>query len=117
MRISDWISDVCSSDLVHGAALPARLQELSGQLRGAGIFERAVGDEAEIRDHVHRTRAVRQARIGLPRVEVAPGLQRLHAEHGEAGAPAERGPCGSVLFPAIARARRRKSDTHTTEIQ
>src|SRR3546814_10791208 len=51
------------------------------QLRGAGIFERAVGDEAGIRDHVHRTRAVRQARIGIPRVEVAPGLQRLHAKH------------------------------------
>src|SRR3546814_16698076 len=36
MRISDWSSDVCSSDLLHGADLALDLIDRRGQLLGRG---------------------------------------------------------------------------------
>src|SRR3546814_12597857 len=45
MRISDWSSDVCSSDLLHGRELPAIAQQLDDPLRN--LLDRAI-DEDEI---------------------------------------------------------------------
>src|SRR3546814_2059500 len=56
MRISDWSSDVCSSDLVdhHGVAVMAERQAVDGALdRGERIIERVHEQPAHGIDHQH----------------------------------------------------------------
>ena len=45
--VSDWSSDVCSSDLVAVTADPARLEDLRDALAGSGV-EAAAGQAAMI---------------------------------------------------------------------
>src|SRR3546814_15414561 len=56
MRISDWSSDVCSSDLVdhHGVAVMAERQAVDGALdRGERIIEGVHEQPAHGIDHQH----------------------------------------------------------------
>src|SRR3546814_12169273 len=97
MRISDWSSDVCSSDLVECAlqqgaedgrldVLPLvlggddqKLQVVFGDLDGAGVFEEAA---VELRDlhfqagreltHVHLLPKVAQGEMKIARVAAKP---------------------------------------------
>src|SRR3546814_14419068 len=51
MRISDWSSDVCSSDLVSGAQLTDELGVICGQYglgRGIHVGETALGNKGRI---------------------------------------------------------------------
>src|SRR3546814_8029889 len=72
MRISDWSSDVCSSDLgpVEGEAIAVKIDKLAdldkhkGQLRGKVVFldelrEYKPGDEADFKRHDGRSEARR----------------------------------------------------------
>src|SRR3546814_3421069 len=61
MRISDWSSDVCSSDLDYGAGSPVLDLQLTcgGRIR---IFVRAVGDGVT---HLKQLRDAREKRISL----------------------------------------------------
>src|SRR3546814_6641968 len=74
MRISDWSSDVCSSDLEHEA----------GQLVGHRVAQLDVGDRALVHQHfagrIGTHRAVAAERELLRRVEVAIGELRADAD-------------------------------------
>src|SRR3546814_4469190 len=76
MRISDWSSDVCSSDLVESGAIPlARIDDAVSRIvrvkLRAGLFEhrpsqsRYAGDAQAIVDRALARRAVQQSLVLL----------------------------------------------------
>src|SRR3546814_10528960 len=98
MRISDWSSDVCSSDLVTGAIkpvavlrelLPAFHEPISAQM-GIGAHAGLLRHRLDHRPAAARRRLAEQCRIALHRrCEVARGsrpelVQRLPCEIGRA---------------------------------
>src|SRR3546814_16678312 len=91
MRISDWSSDVCSSDLRYRAGRAAR-----GRVRSQPPSRRA-----EHSPFATRRKAARSARDGRDRgilqgAVVRPGVRsgRATAQTGQDGPPARRGPTG-----------------------
>src|SRR3546814_2954155 len=91
MRISDWSSDVCSSDLVHRAHVEARDFRLPGRGGADAFFDRHIGRAAcgEVDHDIRRL---------LDRPEE--GLERF----------------GRLIGSAIFRVARR-SEEHTSELQ
>src|SRR3546814_8952290 len=93
MRISDWSSDVCSSDLIHGAA-------------EALLVERRRRDAAE-RQHTEQD-AFHRAEAGL---QLAPHHQR-HADRGKRESqPLTR------RHPLAQQHAGERSEEHTSELQ
>src|SRR3546814_17200735 len=108
MRISDWSSDVCSSDLADDALVLRRLDGDAGQLGGGGDqgFEREIDagrDDAalvgaRIIDHVERgggaeiydDEVARMERVGGDGVEHAIGPDRVRLADVELHAPFRR---------------------------
>src|SRR3546814_17171663 len=76
MRISDWSSDVCSSDLVEGAETLARqIQRIAGP-----------GRKLADRRHVEFQRALQAQRVGIARRAVeGEGHRRRFDLHGDVG--------------------------------
>src|SRR3546814_8772997 len=99
LRISDWSSDVCSSDLVDRARLRSRRAPPGQVPRDAVIADRP----APHRDDHDRERG----RDGQRRA-----VQLLHARHGVAAPP--RGDDGR---PPRERADPQRSEEHTSELQ
>src|SRR3546814_7503326 len=60
LRISDWSSDVCSSDLVEVVALAGALAH-AGEHRQAGVLGRDVVDQLEHVDRLAHAGAAEQA--------------------------------------------------------
>src|SRR3546814_10065734 len=96
MRISDWSSDVCSSDLIAGEdealTLPPR-QPLINEMIGAGI---------ERGRHRCAEPAAQRGRIAVDQMAVEPGraLGRDLMVQREVGAGGERMPLlALVIFP------------------
>src|SRR3546814_4599877 len=119
MRISDWSSDVCSSDLVPDRRGPVR--PLRPRPRGARFRRRPRGD-SDLRARragraariAHRV-LVRAALLGAPR-RVAAGDSR----HRDRPAPADEGLFRRPAVPAQVRRRprdTRRSEEHTSELQ
>src|SRR3546814_4715976 len=72
MRISDWSSDVCSSDLKKGPKQGAPAQAVDGFMKANGL---AALDEAELRETDKGAFYFVVRRIaGRPTAEVLPGL-------------------------------------------
>src|SRR3546814_8826590 len=142
MRISDWSSDVCSSDLLFHAVLPGRLADFVGIGRrvqaqrvevhagtaGAGEagFEEAVADRAQRRGAFHALGPLAGV-VAHPILDVGIHLP-LHQARGLAG----RGGGGDDLFLrrrfaakggrriGLDAGRRRpalRSEEHTSELQ
>src|SRR3546814_1687433 len=119
MRISDWSSDVCSSDLRDQPVLPARqdAEELgpgrAGQARVRGIDRR---DEAC--RHARRTDPVPRRTAELPGAGQAEdrrepqGGPRVRPGAGAGGDPAAQG-----RDRALRAGRRFRSEEHTSELQ
>src|SRR3546814_15377755 len=89
MRISDWSSDVCSSDLAHGAAV--------GADRGighdiTGVAGRAGQDHGALLNTVSRMVASAASRLALYAARQACERQRMCVEgHSHCGPEAEIG--------------------------
>src|SRR3546814_10745632 len=112
MRISDWSSDVCSSDLLGAARHPHAAQRLGPDgARGLGgaieIPARHLG-----RQRVARALQVDRRQAGLDQDRLA---ARLVEEQGELGAVAlDRGRAVGASLVAVAEER---SEEHTSELQ
>src|SRR3546814_5947784 len=74
MRISDWSSDVCSSDLsTSPLELPVKLADLKSRLTLALIFQmRPLSDEDKL-----RALQLRASRRGLHQIGRASGRERV----------------------------------------
>src|SRR3546814_8008431 len=69
MRISDWSSDVCSSDLPHLAGLEHFPQDAGGHRRQTGLVDAVQAGKRvapAIRCHVHGIKRHQQIEIGEP---------------------------------------------------
>src|SRR3546814_8197073 len=122
MRISDWSSDVCSSDL-QGLAQP-HFVEVAGEVVEVGkVFEAfflllAQGDQADDAGHArrragrrefHRAAVVQPLELALPRAQA-----KLAIEGGGAGeVVGERPPAARHVFRIDAC----RSEEHTSELQ
>src|SRR3546814_10900232 len=115
MRISDWSSDVCSSDLVGWPQLPCRRQLQRGRrllLRGGQL----------VRPYRHRPRALaarrrllaahRRPRDGAGGAEGG-GTRRLR----RSGGGSRERPSPSLVSVAIRSTSKRRSEEHTSELQ
>src|SRR3546814_19485280 len=86
MRISDWSSDVCSSDLVAADACvaeqcdPLRGGHAAEQALAFGIVRDRLGIAAGLAEHVHR-HADQAAVVGMPRPLVAVFVAVRHLPH------------------------------------
>src|SRR3546814_9440561 len=99
MRISDWSSDVCSSDLVEGGEPAA--QPVIETLVGARTVERPeIGDLLDDADQRDVARRIGTDMAGVARIEIAAD---------RAGADCRRGGVEGV--------RPGRSEEHTTELQ
>src|SRR3546814_9258461 len=100
MRISDWSSDVCSSDLAHPRRLPVDLR------RNALVLHVLHGRAVAVRDAVEG--------IVAGRADVLSAHQRVE----DAGCRAHRGLDGgaAVLHAAGEVARPHRPDEHTSEL-
>src|SRR3546814_10150245 len=98
MRISDWSSDVCSSDLPFAVAAAAVVQRIAGALRARRVAVAARGIRGAVRT---RTLSVRGGGHGDGR-RAAGGRARCDGDAGTIPSPA----CG-----------RRRSEEHTSELQ
>src|SRR3546814_4387301 len=125
MRISDWSSDVCSSDLHQAAAAAALLQFL----RGGGDDARA-GRRERVAGRQRRTIDVELRRIDLPqrRIEAEagpavilalPGTQRAQHLRGEGFVDLVQVEVLQAQAVALAHLRPRdgRSEEHTSEPQ
>src|SRR3546814_8630513 len=102
MRISDWSSDVCSSDLTAGEIATAR----GGLEGGESVLAQSLGP-------IWRDHAMRGAR---DRVFVDPRAGREDATH-HIGGSAARGCDVQYVAHASQRAAIRRSEEHTSELQ
>src|SRR3546814_5687650 len=110
MRISDWSSDVCSSDL------PEHLRaRLSLRLAGRAVADATSERRADLRAPRQRLRALLAARAA------AQPLLRAGEGRREPGRLAGRALLGAAEVAASRRGRRpprhRRSDEHTSELQ
>src|SRR3546814_1384333 len=109
MRISDWSSDVCSSDLeTRGSRPSALLQAVPGQ-RPLDMFAhdgiRLVAARLESRHHLRRGRRVAKR-------------HRDVAQPPRMAAAADRGPLGALQeLPFRPGEQLRRSEEHTSELQ
>src|SRR3546814_17150924 len=91
MRISDWSSDVCSSDLLELAAHRFRLVGAPGvdaqAIDGVAVDGRLLDRLAERREIGEALRHSRPRRLGLPL-----GRERTELDERAAGTPARGGP-------------------------
>src|SRR3546814_19259682 len=84
MRISDWSSDVCSSDLVGALADPKHTCSESGTFRADSLTDRADTDD----EHHARTQQARHPRpptacLLIPKsFRQPPGERQHHSENG-----------------------------------
>src|SRR3546814_5860961 len=121
MRISDWSSDVCSSDLLvlGGVLLRVRVEDaaLGLALAGEGHVVRRVGPVQQPRDDAVLT-LVDRRRAGLPAHRAVNGLDgHLPGERGGVRLPRRdltlaRLPGGRRRVQGLAR-----SEEHTSELQ
>src|SRR3546814_7099782 len=109
MRISDWSSDVCSSDLVDGEDLRPEARELVGPLVG----QHDADQERDQPDDGQRVEA-RLLHVGDQRHRAdAPGLQQRAQQHGDSEAE-EGDQVPGLAAPAQGLAR---SEEQTYELQ
>src|SRR3546814_5802253 len=120
MRISDWSSDVCSSDLRHGGA-NARLDQVVDLGDDIGIF-RIIGRKVRRDIDGVRAAALKQGRTACEMIDQNAERQRLQLlpvgaafglRHGNEVPPVEN--AGHVA-KRKERARQR-SEEHTSELQ
>src|SRR3546814_9349780 len=113
MRISDWSSDVCSSDLVAPAAAVEQRFEIAGQLAG-GVLRRAhhLVDMEVLLEEISQGRVSAGIDVLERAAQLAP--HRLAAQRRAALAHAFGGLAQVVPLPARQRGR---SEEHTTELQ
>src|SRR3546814_3257147 len=117
MRISDWSSDVCSSDLLRADGGGAILQDTAKDIDGAGAGGNRVIDEIR-----HRNTPVGEAPVAVGKRRDCGGVARVTRErrapvelllgvdeHSEAGA--------EIVGPRDARVRAGESEEHTAELQ
>src|SRR3546814_2757343 len=77
VRISDWSSDVCSSDLIAGGidvVYPPEHKELQGRIAAEGLLiaEQPPGVEPQARHFPRRNRIIAGLSLGVVVVEAAP---------------------------------------------
>src|SRR3546814_1819804 len=126
MRISDWSSDVCSSDLVAVDAprleadrrrLPARLRAVRAARRACTVAAAAAGTGAAGL-HRHRPRGRPAGRRGAAHALQAAGGRRCRRARSAARAPA----AAVVVRPVhcgrdVAAVRAARTEEHTSELQ
>src|SRR3546814_4960776 len=85
MRISDWSSDVCSSDLLLAGQPAGTVARAAGADPGAGAAGRAGHRQADDRAAAHRRRravgAGGRRRPGLPALGLDRKSTRLNSSH------------------------------------
>src|SRR3546814_2203770 len=110
MRISDWSSDVCSSDLRHRARVLRRVAEIAGN----ALFQRA--GLADVQHAVvggeHAVHARRGTQAAHELLAVEGGVRGAHAGH-KLRAAAN----GCKAGASFRETRTRRSEEHTTELQ
>src|SRR3546814_2496496 len=119
MRISDWSSDVCSSDLFRRLGDFPEVRGLLGNRRDAGIHRSCD------RRLVSRRKTRREVRSGADRGRARAGIrhQRRRSPAALAPADARRAAAGASGDRRIARAMARRgiftvrSEEHTSELQ
>src|SRR3546814_8051672 len=100
MRISDWSSDVCSSDLLPSPVPGCRRTRRHPFMRGAGLSEsprrldHMLDGEAEVRHQV---------------IDRSAGAEGIDTDHGAVQA--------HVLAPEVGDASLDRSEEHTSELQ
>src|SRR3546814_3652296 len=70
MRISDWSSDVCSSDLIEGGLEKAGVAVLHGETRFTGRDTVAVNGETFSARHFHIATGARPMTLNIPGEEL-----------------------------------------------
>src|SRR3546814_2071189 len=114
MRISDWSSDVCSSDLLRNASLPCQTGSafvLSGQPRNSQLPEPGGSQPPAGAGLLHS-----EPTCPEPALSFQPEPRKMEASHGRAH---RHGRCALATrrcraWPFDARAR---SEEHTSELQ
>src|SRR3546814_6832061 len=111
MRISDWSSDVCSSDLVE----PATGGNLSRRRRGHAVAQIVRGFEIAARRRIKLGDVGRALGAGELRAKADVGDRRIL----DAAAPAEHGadPVDIIIGDARRRIDAERSEEHTSELQ
>src|SRR3546814_2948667 len=110
MRISDWSSDVCSSDLLH----------LCRQLDPGHHPDRADAAAQSIQEQLQRRRIVRERRaVGARRVQLSVEVSQRYLRAEPRGRRAAGTPAGLCQGLWLARRvdRLRRSEEHTSELQ
>src|SRR3546814_1139331 len=122
MRISDWSSDVCSSDLLDRAGAGGADRDDAGQPPRPGHAIQVIGFPCEIwtvpRDRQHRRPARRASGPRPDRVQPVEG--GAVAGDGDAGGRVWKpraGQCGGAGADAGDRGLQRRSEEHTSELQ
>src|SRR3546814_3314884 len=119
MRISDWSSDVCSSDLVLFAEQRVRLGDLEGKVNGLAELQAVAADFSP--EYVAAFCDIPPARIRLLAREISEA--RTAAIYGRIGLCTQRfGSLASWLTDAIAiltgnMGKPGRSEEHTSELQ
>src|SRR3546814_1747888 len=102
MRISDWSSDVCSSDLVDAAAatLPADIQDRITRKRKAGDADAAIDPLSlpEVKAAVQRASFELLVGFQLTQDQLEYNVRRSARRCGRAGRP-----CGAKATPGFSR--------------
>src|SRR3546814_6068440 len=82
MRISDWSSDVCSSDLRWQPALPwrKRSRRWHSPVERMTAAVAVTGMRRQRNDRLGRTAVASRARCGYPAPQAAPGLHLFRSE-------------------------------------
>src|SRR3546814_10087541 len=115
MRISDWSSDVCSSDLRHHGQRGARVGHAQAEAALAGFAARVVVLRTRLGDQVVQAQAFDQPQ----RLAAAAFAHRLH-RHDRADAehqPEQGQPGAQAAAPELLDGLAPRSEEHTSELQ
>src|SRR3546814_1955798 len=116
MRISDWSSDVCSSDLVEGKRTKAAVQPDAGERIGATLLALCLPGDCvaafESRRYVECAQRLAK-RHGVTPAMLEPG-RRLRIIGDEEGG---RDPAGNAVEQAKPGFGKTRSEEHTSELQ
>src|SRR3546814_8906125 len=107
MRISDWSSDVCSSDLVDDREIVCGISSRDLRDRGELVF-----DQTDPREVARRRRAVDLAAVGRHHRLVGPGRRLCDEDSG--GDEARTSEAAEMALDAR---EEHRSEEHTSELQ
>src|SRR3546814_8679077 len=116
MRISDWSSDVCSSDLPKPAPAPRASETdslMSRQERQAQLLREAEEDRLSALEDARRRDEAARARA----IEEEKARAEAREEKAKAPEPAPEPEAPAAAAPAPVEAPAKRSEEHTSELQ